>query len=322
MAETTNGRKYKLHIEKAVSRGQGSRDHQEDTFSVCDKNLPDKGYGIYCIFDGHGTDTFSIHASKNMAKLLETNEQFLAHEYVNALRRAFYEENELLKPEYEKGAVGGTTATVALIADGMLYLANVGDSRSVIGIRQAHILHKDQTVAVRLSKDHSFSDKEEKQRIIQNGGDVCHGRVRSNGHGINMTRALGDFDFKAPFNNRSQDFISSEPHIKSIPLTPDDSFLIIASDGLWGVLEDQELVEIIAQKRKAGESAELIAASLVSSIAHTEGSDNITIIILFFNWIEVHSPEKPIIEVAPSMTKINTSDKDIELYAPPKTTQI
>lgn len=311
LPHTSDGKKYKLHIEKAVARGQGSRTHQEDTFSIYDKHLNERGYGIYSIFDGHGTDKFSIHASQNLAPILEKTEEFQNHDYVNSLRRAFYEENNAMLPEYKNGEIGGTTATVALIADGDLYLANVGDSRSVICIKD-----NNEEKAVRLSKDHSFSDKEEKKRIIKSGGDVYHGRVRNNGHGINMTRALGDFDFKTPFNNAKLDFISSEPHIKSIALSPEDSFLVIASDGLWGVVEDQELVDIIVKRRREGDSVEQITASIVSSVCHLEGSDNVTVMLLLFEWQELPHTETSQIDVDPLMTKKLVSDKDVELYAP------
>jgi len=313
MAETSSGKKYILHIEKAVARAQGSRDHQEDNFSVHDRDLKEKGYGVYCVFDGHGTDVYSAHASKHMAEILMGNEEFKQKNYVEALKTAFFEENEAMKKKHEKGIIGGTTATVALFADGTLYLANVGDSRSVLGVAEKRSLQKEEYKAIRMSRDHSFEDANEIQRIVESGGDVKDGRVRQNGHGINMTRALGDFDFKQPYNHAERDFISAVPHISTVALSPSESFLVLASDGLWVDIGDQQLVELIISRRNLGESPEQIVGSIVETISKGSVSDNITVMLLIFDWKEIPSSEKPIIIADPIQHKMKGL---VEVYAP------
>lgn len=74
---------------------------------------------------------------------------------------------------------------MALIYKNELYVANAGDSRSVLftggKVRE-------------LSKDHKPSDEKEKQRIIKGGGVVTEdGRINGN---LNLSRAIGDLEFK------------------------------------------------------------------------------------------------------------------------------
>jgi protein phosphatase 2C family protein 2/3 len=48
-----------------------------------------------------------------------------------------------------------------------------------------------------------------------------------------VARALGDKDFKFPFNKAEGDFVTAEPFIAKIEFTPQHDFLIISCDGLW-----------------------------------------------------------------------------------------
>ena len=78
----------------------------------------------------------------------------------------------------------GCTATVALITTLEIYVANAGDSRTVVCERGN---------AVELSKDHKPDLPEERIRIMKAGGEVSEGRV--NGM-LALSRAIGDFDYK------------------------------------------------------------------------------------------------------------------------------
>lgn len=73
------------------------------------------------------------------------------------------------------------------------------------------------------------------------GGEIRSNRVRGEGHAINMTRALGDFDFKTPFNRSAVDFITWVPTLTKVELTPANEFMILASDGLWAEFSDEVL---------------------------------------------------------------------------------
>jgi serine/threonine protein phosphatase PrpC len=112
----------------------------------------------------------------------------------------------------------------------MLYTGNVGDSRAVL-CRAGK--------AIRLTKDHKASLAEEAKRITDAGGFI--GRNRVNGV-LAITRALGDHNFK------ENDIVSAEPYVMATEICPEDSLLLLACDGVWDVMTDQEAVEFVAGK--------------------------------------------------------------------------
>ncbi|XP_077215449.1 putative protein phosphatase 2C 66 isoform X1 [Tasmannia lanceolata] len=139
----------------------------------------------------------------------------------------------------------GTTA-VALIKQGQdLVIGNVGDSRAVLG---AH--DKDNSmVAVQLTVDLKPNLPREAARIQQ-----CKGRIfalqdepevarvwlpNNDSPGLAMARAFGDFCLK--------DFgLISFPDICYRHLTGRDEFVVLATDGVWDVLLNKEVVDIVA----------------------------------------------------------------------------
>ncbi|KAM1142767.1 hypothetical protein EV1_031433 [Malus domestica] len=139
----------------------------------------------------------------------------------------------------------GTTA-VTLVKQGQdLVIANVGDSRAVLGTRD-----KDGSlVAVQLTVDLKPNLPREAERIR-----LCKGRVfalqnepeiarvwlpNCNSPGLAMARAFGDFCLK--------DFgLISVPDISYRRLTEKDEFVVLATDGIWDVLTNEEVVDIVA----------------------------------------------------------------------------
>lgn len=99
-----------------------------------------------------------------------------------------------------------------------------------------------------------------------------------------MSRALGDHPFKQPLNRARGDFISAEPHIEAIQLDFSvHDFMILASDGLWNILDDQTAVNIVGKLWREGLSAQVICERLVSHLANTPYSDNVTCMLVLFN---------------------------------------
>jgi serine/threonine protein phosphatase PrpC len=234
-------------IERGYARRQGDRDHQEDQFCISDQTYADKGYALYSVFDGHGTDAYSKHSKDNMHSYILESPEFGGGDYGRALFQGFLQENQAMKDILEQRGEGrgGTTATVALVVDKhRLFVANVGDSRSVLARDEGSGL-----VPIRMSRDHNLKDPKEYERIAQLGVPAKGNRVYAPGHSLNMTRALGDFDFKAPYNQEKHDTVSAEPTVHSIDLSPQDKFLILASDGLWDQYSDQQALEEVARLR-------------------------------------------------------------------------
>uniref|UniRef100_A0A7I4B5P4 PPM-type phosphatase domain-containing protein n=1 Tax=Physcomitrium patens TaxID=3218 RepID=A0A7I4B5P4_PHYPA len=155
------------------------------------------------------------------------------------------------KAENEKDFRAGSTATTAFLLDGgsRLVVANVGDSRAILARNRK---------AVEVSVDHEPQKPEEREMVESKGGEVAVspiGGVYRVDKRLNMTRAFGDYSIK--------EHLSVEPDIWDNILTDDDDFFVVASDGLWNVMSNDEAVEhVLAQTTAEGAAKVLAAAAL------------------------------------------------------------
>ena len=152
----------------------------------------------------------------------------------------------------------GATVAVCLLSssqgDIQIHAANVGDARVVVGC---------EGMAHRLTCDHRADDPTEVARIKEAGGFVLKNRVTGI---LAVARSIGDHGLK--------DFVVAKPHVQSWNKGGD--FVIIACDGLFDVLTDQEVVDLVYQWRDEKEDV----AKLLCKEAMGRGStDNITAIV-------------------------------------------
>ncbi|KAK3609154.1 hypothetical protein CHS0354_002133 [Potamilus streckersoni] len=259
----------------------GRRKINEDRWIV--KQLtPDILY--FGIFDGHGGPDVVDYACQHMEdhlcfELTQTDNlsKVLYRSFVNlnnviARHLAYYNTAQDLN-------MMGTTATICLLRNSIeLVVGNVGDSRAVLS-REGQ--------AIRLSHDHEAQDTNEATRIKKYGGTVVEnslGTLLVNGR-LNMTRSLGDVELKM-FG------VTAHPNIRSIEVKHGkDSFLVLMTDGLSYVLNDQEICDIIISSAIPSE-----AATLVTDEALQFGSeDNVTAVIIPFGaWGKYRSTTRTI----------------------------
>ena len=141
----------------------------------------------------------------------------------------------------------------------VLYIANLGDSRAVIS--------KGGT-AERMSVDHKCDNAEEVKRIKGGGGIILDMRV---GGVLAVTRAFGDHSLR-------KSGLSAIPHIVKYTLKPFDKFLVIASDGIWDELSDQDAINYCNEDMPSKKIAEMIVKTAID-----KGSkDNISVIVVKF----------------------------------------
>ena len=123
----------------------------------------------------------------------------------------------------------GSTAVIVYITKEKnkkyIYCANIGDSRCIL-IKENEWK--------RLSCDDRASDQNEYDRIVKGGGIVMDGRV--NGQ-LMLSRAFGDWELK-------EFGVSSEPHVTRIEIQHEDLFIVMASDGVWDVVDDSEVYKM------------------------------------------------------------------------------
>jgi serine/threonine protein phosphatase PrpC len=117
----------------------------------------------------------------------------------------------------------GCTANVMLIKDNVIYVANAGDSRCVLGIKGK---------AVPMSVDHKPSLISERTRILKAGSTIsAEGRIDDN---LNLSRSIGDLRYKKNKNLKATEHpITAFPEVKTMAINKDIDFAILGCDGIW-----------------------------------------------------------------------------------------
>ncbi|KAG8070673.1 hypothetical protein GUJ93_ZPchr0006g41953 [Zizania palustris] len=179
----------------------------------------------------------------------------------------------------------GTTAVAVLKQGQNLIIGNLGDSRAILGTRDKD----NKLMAVQLTVDLKPNIPSEAQRIRQRRGRIfalpeepeVH-RVwlpKYNSPGLAMARAFGDFCLK--------DYgLISVPDVSYHRITEKDEFIVLATDGVWDVLSNTEVVSIVNRAISQASAARLLVES-----AHrawrarfpTSKIDDCAVICLFLN---------------------------------------
>ncbi|KAK1441564.1 hypothetical protein QVD17_07565 [Tagetes erecta] len=177
----------------------------------------------------------------------------------------------------------GTTA-VTLIKQGHdLIIGNIGDSRAVLCTRD----ETNSLVPVQLTVDLKPNLPAEAERIrkskgrvfaLQDEPDVTRVWLPNNDSpGLAMARAFGDFCLK--------DFgLISIPDIFYRRLTENDQFVVLASDGIWDVLTNKDVVNIVASAESRSCAAQALVESAVRAWKHkypTSKVDDCAVVCLF-----------------------------------------
>jgi serine/threonine protein phosphatase PrpC len=155
--------------------------------------------------------------------------------------------------------------------------ANIGDSRAVL-------CRKD--TAWDLTRDHKPNDPVEKERIESIGGSVIwcgdvdyygnpieeRGIYRVNGN-LALSRAIGD--------RAERPHVSATSDMVAVDVEEGDEFIVVATDGLWDVMDSAEAVSYVKFVLESGLSKEKVAAQMVQEALRRGTFDNITVLIIW-----------------------------------------
>lgn len=264
----------------------GRRDEMEDGFVFVDCFGGKKNSAYFAIYDGHGGRQCVDYITQNLHETLLQELQQTPNNVPDAFMRAFAATDSSMQSSGITSS--GCTACCCLLQEEKssraIYTAHLGDARAVI-CRGG--------LAVRLTSmsDHKATDPTEAQRVVEAGGTIFNERV--NGM-LAIGRAFGDHQLKMP--TLPNDVVSNVPDITSTELTEQDMFVIVACDGLWDVVEDQESVNLAMEGIRGfmalvpsnGQDslayrksmAEVLARLLVEEALARGTSDNITCLMI------------------------------------------
>jgi len=284
---------------------QGRRRTIEDFHTV---HLNDK-HQFYGVFDGHNGNLASKYVSSSLYKRLAQRLEDIDNDIEDGSDWKAEVTSEIIESfqELHQGVLeavqsypsvvmskSGTTVTALFVTEKAVIIANVGDSRAILSVAQS--------IPIQLTVDHVASNIEERKRIENLGGFVesRSGVPRVNGT-LALSRSIGDAHLEK--------FLLQTPHL--IAMTKEElenkcrldndnvidggvtCFIILASDGLWDVMSNEEavdLVNLVLQKFEhehrgsiEGETFQE-AAEMLTKEAYVRGStDNIACLVVCVN---------------------------------------
>lgn len=252
-------------IQLVTASGQSigrQRDHNEDALFALSVTLADNSrelpFGIFIIADGMGGHQHGEIASSVAARVMA--EYMINKLYSPILGSGSEGMSDSIQEIMENGvreaqrAVvraapgGGTTLTAALVLGEQVTIAHVGDSR-------AYFVFPDGRMQA-ITQDHSLV------RRLQDLGQITEKEALVHPQRNVLYRALGQNE---PFR----------PDVNTHPL-PKPGFMMICSDGLWGVVPEQELFRIITTAK----SPAMACHDMVEAANAAGGPDNISVVLV------------------------------------------
>ncbi len=120
-----------------------------------------------------------------------------------------------------------------------------------------------------MSLDHRPERKDEESRIRKLGGKLIYwGRWRVEGV-LAVSRSIGDVSL--------QPFVTAEPEIIEKNIEPEDEYLVLASDGLWDVMENEYVAKMVMSNSKQFLD---VAKTLCSEAIILGSQDNVTVLVV------------------------------------------
>lgn len=234
---------------KGLKPGNPNWINQDNFFMM--ENFDNRDTRIYCVLDGHGEfgHLVSRRCREHFAHFLLSNNLKMDASF-NLMH------NDLNSSEIDVRC-SGATCVLACIQGGKVSVYNCGDSRAVLGRRNS----AGAIAAIQLSNDHKPDKPEERKRIISCGGHLgCRQVLVNQGNrgpvsmpvgpcrvwyqhrgetlGLAMSRSLGD----AIVHKYG---VSADPEAMEHTIDDHDDFLILATDGIWDVVENNQAIQLI-----------------------------------------------------------------------------
>lgn len=265
---------------------QGGRKYMEDVFSVAyqqSEDGEDLEYAFIGIFDGHGGKDAALFAKEKLMDNIAKLPNFWSDSddlILKAIREGFLKTQQEMMADLENwpkthsgmASTAGTTASVAFIRRGKLYVGHVGDSGIILGEQCSQ--NPNEWRATRLTRDHKPDCPIELARIEKAGGKVVSksgvprvvwtrpqrghtGPIRRSTHidevpFLAVARALGDL---WSYNSKKDEYIvAPEPdlHVYDLDITK-HRCLIFGTDGAWNVLSPEVAVSHVKNIEKNNE---------------------------------------------------------------------
>lgn len=267
---------------------QGWRVDMEDAHSAMPE-LGDrlKNWSFFAIYDGHAGSGVARYCAQHLLHHITGSREFTgllegrldtpaAVETVRrAIRNGFLNIDERMRSDAALAENdmdrSGSTAVALLVSPWHVYLINCGDSRGVLQRgRSEHFC----------TEDHKPCNPRERERIQRAGGSVMVQRVNGS---LAVSRALGDYDYKCvDGKGPTEQLVSPEPEVTVIERSPRDEFAVLACDGIWDVMSNEELCAFVRSRLEITDDLELICNMVADTCLYKGSRDNMSIELVCF----------------------------------------
>jgi protein phosphatase 2C family protein 2/3 len=311
---------------------------------------------FFGVYDGHGGTSCADYLRDNLHQFVIRDKNF-PHNPKEALRKGFEQAErqfgELAQQNPSELDRSGSCAIVTLIVADTLYVANVGDSRAVMSCDMGRKV-------VPLSNDHKPMDEDEHQRIMKAGGKIYQSQIpqtlrpafgSANSPGMNrvilgphrvlpgrlsVSRTFGDMEAKLPKYGGNPNVVIAEPEIRSMKLTKECDFIVLACDGIFDKMNNPEVVKSCWDSTQIRASdvhhqCSIAVESLMRESLIRRTLDNITVVMISLSGFKralfpkaskttTHTPGLPIVRQAQTLEPIQettSSTGDFTHHAKP-----
>ncbi|KAL7175936.1 hypothetical protein ACSBR2_029499 [Camellia fascicularis] len=256
------GRSHGGEIRYGFSIVKGKANHPVEDYHVATFiQMQEHELGLFAIFDGHLGDSVPAYLQKYLFSNILKEEEFWT-DPSRSISNAYEKTDQAILSQSSNLGRGGSTAVTAILINGQrLLVANVGDSRAVL-LRGGQ--------AIQMTTDHEPNT--ERGSIENKGGFVSNvpGDVPRVDGQLAVSRAFGDKSLKS--------HLRSDPDIQDTIIDFNTDVLVLASDGLWKVMENQEAVDIARRMRDPQKAAK----QLITEALERDSEDDISCIVVRF----------------------------------------
>lgn len=259
---------------------------------------------FFAIYDGHGGSSCPDFLKDNLHQYIFNN-QYFPHSPKMALMKGFEQAEQAFRSIAMQNPddvdISGSCAVVVLVVNDLCYIANLGDSRVVSSFYAGNRTKQ-------LTTDMKPSEEAEQQRVTKAGGKIyqsafqqvnpvtkgyvtTYGPLRILPGRLNVCRSFGDVESKEPSLGGKPGVIIAVPEIKVLKITSDLDFLILASDGVFDKLENDEVVStcwkgiekaVNADEKTVERACEVSVDDLIHQCLQRRVQDNVSVIMISF----------------------------------------
>nr|XP_046212782.1 protein phosphatase 1B-like isoform X1 [Oncorhynchus gorbuscha]XP_046212783.1 protein phosphatase 1B-like isoform X1 [Oncorhynchus gorbuscha] len=275
---TAHGEGNGLHY--GLSSMQGWRVEMEDAHTAM-VGLPHglTDWSFFAVYDGHAGSRVANYCSAHLLEhILSGGAEFTpgtgsVEGVKDGIRTGFLKIDEYMRSftDLRQGLDrSGSTAVGVLLSPFHLYFINCGDSRAV--------LSRDGRVGFS-TQDHKPCNPREKERIQNAGGSVMIQRVNGS---LAVSRALGDYDYKCvDGKGPTEQLVSPEPEVCVLERAAEgDEFVVLACDGIWDVMSNEELCEFVRSRLQVFDDLERVCTAVVDTCLHKGSRDNMSVVLV------------------------------------------